>query len=63
MPAYRIYWFDRDDHVIGADYLIAETDDDVRETAAARLGMTLAIEVWHRARRVVRVDGPAGRAA
>ena len=30
LPAYRIYWFDQDDHVTEADYLIADADDDVR---------------------------------
>jgi hypothetical protein len=30
MPAYRIYWFDQDDHVTEADHLIADADDDVR---------------------------------
>jgi hypothetical protein len=61
MPAYRIYWFDRDDHVTEADYLIAAADDDVRDVAASYLGMTSAVEVWHWARRVVRVsvDKPA----
>ena len=56
MPAYRIYWFDQDDHVIEADHLIAEADDDVREAAASRLGKTSAVEVWHQARRIVRVS-------
>ena len=61
MPAYRIYWFSQDDHVTGADYLIAEADDDVRDGAAARLGRASAVEVWHQTRRVVRVsaDKPA----
>jgi hypothetical protein len=63
MPAYRIYWFDQNDHVSEADYLIADADDDVRVGAAAHLGMASAVEVWHQARRVVRVsadkpDGP-----
>ena len=57
MPAYRIYWFDRDDHVTEADYLIADADDEVRARAAAYLGMASAVEVWHWARRVVRVSG------
>ena len=34
MPAYRIYWFDQDDHVTEADYLIADADDDVRGGAS-----------------------------
>jgi hypothetical protein len=61
MPAYRIYWFDQDDHVIEADHLIAEADDDVRAGAVSHLGMASAVEVWHQARRVVRVsaDKPA----
>jgi hypothetical protein len=63
MPAYRIYWFDQNDHVSEADYLIADADDDVRVGAAAHLGVASAVEVWHHARRVVRVsadkpDGP-----
>jgi hypothetical protein len=56
MPAYRIYWFDPADHVSEADYLIADADDEVRAGAAAHLGMASAVEVWHRARRVVRVS-------
>ena len=63
MPAYRIYWFDQDDHVIEADYLIADADDDVRAGAASHLGMASAVEVWHRARRVVRVTAPSSSAA
>ena len=61
MPAYRIYWFDRDDRISEADYLIADADDDVRAGAASYLGMASAVEVWHQARRVVRVsaDKPA----
>ena len=56
MPAYRIYWLDQDNHVTEADCLIAEADDDVREGAEAHLGMASAVEVWHQARRVVRVS-------
>jgi hypothetical protein len=56
MPAYRIYWLDQDDHVTEADYLIAEADDDVRDGAASHLGIASAVEVWHWARRVVRVS-------
>ena len=61
MPAYRIYWFDRDDRISEADYLIADADDDVRAGAASYLGMASTVEVWHQARRVVRVsaDKPA----
>jgi hypothetical protein len=33
MPAYRIYWFDPNDHVTEVDWLIAEADDDVRHAA------------------------------
>jgi hypothetical protein len=36
-----------------------QADDDVRDGAAAHLGMASAVEVWHQARRVVRVS--AGR--
>jgi hypothetical protein len=56
MPAYRIYWFDKDDHVTEADCLIADADGDVRDGAESYLGMASAVEVWHRARRVVRVS-------
>jgi hypothetical protein len=56
MPAYRIYWLDRDDHVTEADYLIAEADHDLQDGAASYLGTASAVEIWHRARRVVRVD-------
>jgi hypothetical protein len=51
MPAYRIYWLDRDDHITEADWLIAETDDDVREVAASYLEKASAVEIWHHARR------------
>ena len=57
MPACRIYWFDQDDHVSEADYLIADADDDVRAGAVSHLGTASAVEVWHWARRVVRVSG------
>jgi hypothetical protein len=57
MPAYRIYWFDQNDHVTETDDLIAETDDDVRAGVASYLRMASAVEVWHWARRVVRVSG------
>jgi hypothetical protein len=56
MPGYRIYWFDHDGHVTEADGLIADADDDVREGAGSHLGMASAVEVWHGARRVVRVS-------
>ena len=56
VPAYRIYWFNQDDHITEADYLIADADDDVRAEAASYLGVASAVEVWHRARRVVRVS-------
>jgi hypothetical protein len=56
MPAYRIYWFDQADHISEADYLIADADDDVRAGAASFLGVASAIEIWHQARRVVRVS-------
>jgi hypothetical protein len=63
MPAYRIYWFDQADHVSEADYLIADADDAVRDEAASYLGRASAVEVWHHARRVVRVsaDKPTSR--
>ena len=61
VPAYRIYWFDRDDRISEADYLIADADDDVRAGAASRLGRASAVEVWDQTRFVVRVsaDKPA----
>jgi hypothetical protein len=55
MPAYRIYWFDQNDHVTEADWLIAEADD-VRAGAVSHLGTASAVEVWRRARRLVRVS-------
>ena len=30
MPVYRIFWFDQDDHITKADYLLADADDQVR---------------------------------
>ena len=59
VPAYRIYWFNQDDHITEVDYLIAETDEDVRAEAASYLRMASAVEVWHWARRVVRVSASA----
>ncbi len=56
MPAYRIYWFNQDEHITEADWLIAEADDDMRAGAASHLGTASAIEVWHQARRLVRVS-------
>jgi hypothetical protein len=42
MPAYRIYWLDRDNHVTEVDGLIAEAEDDVEKgrsrTSEGRLG-------------------------
>ena len=55
MPAYRIYWLDRDNHITAADCLIADTDDIVRNGAGAHLGTASAVEVWQGARMVVRV--------
>jgi hypothetical protein len=54
MPAYRIYWLDKDDHIIAADNLIADADEEARAAAESRLGRAAAIEVWHGARRVAR---------
>jgi hypothetical protein len=56
MPAYRIYWFNQNDHITEADWLIAEADDDLRVGVASYLGTASAVEVWHQARRVVRVS-------
>jgi hypothetical protein len=50
MPAYRIYWLDKDDHIIAADNLTADADEQARATAVVRLGRALAIEVWRGAR-------------
>jgi hypothetical protein len=55
MPAYRIYWFNQDYQVTEADWLIANADDEVR-VVASYLGSASAVEVWHHARRVVRVS-------
>jgi hypothetical protein len=51
----------QDDHITEADYVIADADDEVREVAASYLGGASAVEVWHRARCIVRVsaDKPA----
>jgi len=56
VPTYRIYWLDQDGHIIRGDYLIAAAEDDVPAAAAAHLGTASAVEVWHQARRVVRVS-------
>lgn len=58
MSAYRIYWFDPDDRITGADNLIADTDDIVRHGAKQHLRSASAIEVWNGARLVVRVAAP-----
>ena len=63
MSAYRIYWFDRDDRIIGADNLIADSDDVVRSGAARHLQSASAIEVWNGTRLVVRISAPAIKAA
>jgi hypothetical protein len=56
MPAYRIYWLNQDDHITEADWLIVDVDDEVREVAASYLGKASAVEIWHHARRIVRVS-------
>jgi hypothetical protein len=56
MPVYRIYWFNQDDHITEADWLIAEADDDLQVGAASHLGTASTVEVWHQARRIVRVS-------
>ena len=38
MPGHRIYWLDKDDHIIAADNLIADADEQARAAAEARLG-------------------------
>ena len=38
MPAYRIYWFDQDDHVTEADYLIATGQWDRSQGSDRRRG-------------------------
>ncbi len=45
MPAYRIYWFNQDDHITEVDWLIAAADDDLRVGAASYLGTASAVEV------------------
>ena len=54
MPAYRIYWLDKDDHIIAADNLIADADEQARAAAEVRLGRASALEVWRGARCVAR---------
>jgi hypothetical protein len=54
MPAYRIYWLDSDDHIIAADNLIADADEEAGAAAEARLGRAPAVEVWRGARRIAR---------
>ena len=46
MPAYRIYWLDRGNHITEADCLIADTDDIVRNGTGAHLGTASAVEIW-----------------
>jgi hypothetical protein len=58
----HLFWLDQNDQVTEAGCLIAEADYDAREGTGSPLGMALAIEVWHRARRVVGMSAnkPAG---
>lgn len=55
MPAYRIYWLDKDNHITEADCLIADTDEIIRNGVGAQLGTASAVEVWQGTRMVVRV--------
>ena len=55
MPGYRIYWLDQADHIMGADGLIADSDDIVRRGVREHIGIASAIEVWDGARLVVRL--------
>jgi len=54
MSGYRIYWLDQADHIMGADGLIADSDDIVRRGAREHIGIASAVEVWDGARLVVR---------
>jgi hypothetical protein len=56
MAGYRIYWFDPDNHMTGADNLIADSDEVVRRGAAEHLETASAIEIWDAARLVVRLS-------
>ena len=46
MPGYRIYWLDCDKHIIGADNLSVDTDEEALAAAQARIGTASAIAVW-----------------
>ena len=50
MPGYRIYWLDQTDHIMGADGLIADSDDIVRHGVREHLGIASAVEVRDGAR-------------
>jgi hypothetical protein len=55
MPAYRLYWLNKDNHIMRADTVMAASDDEVRLVAQARLGTAPAIEIWCGRRCVDRV--------
>ena len=55
MPGYRIYWLDQANHIMGADGLIADSDDIVRRGAREHIGVASAVEVWDGARLVVQL--------
>src|SRR3954454_24522152 len=58
MAEYRIYWFEKENHIFAADDLLADTDASAMAMAMAMAGSGLdgapAIEVWRGARRIGR---------
>lgn len=53
---HRIYWLDRDKHIIGAGDLTADTDEEALAAAEVRLGTAQVMEVWRGAQRIGHVS-------
>ena len=60
MPTYRIYTFDKGGHVRGPSQIIECQNDEAAVKEAKQLLNGTLIEVWEKARRIIRLD-PARR--
>jgi hypothetical protein len=56
MASYRLFFIGRDNHIVKAEVVDCPTDDDAIAVARTACGKHPAVEVWHLARRVERID-------
>ena len=56
MPTYRIYTFDKGGHIQESPKVVECQDDKAAVKEAQRLLNGKLIEVWEKARRIVRLD-------